>query len=173
RAGVAASYHQLGILAQDRGDYAEAERRYRQSLAISEELGNRAGVAASYHQLGILAQDRGDYAEAERRYRQSLSIDEELGNRTGTASSISQLGTLRTETGEFTEAVAFHCQALAIRLGIGIPQAGFDIARLRDLRRNLGEHRFCDAVTAILDEQSLQALTDLLDEPESPERDGT
>ncbi|WP_369077315.1 tetratricopeptide repeat protein, partial [Paractinoplanes hotanensis] len=44
---------------QARGDYAEAERRYQQSLTIKEELGNRAGMANSYHQLGMLAQDRG------------------------------------------------------------------------------------------------------------------
>ncbi|MFC0027997.1 tetratricopeptide repeat protein [Micromonospora chaiyaphumensis] len=171
RAGMATSYHQLGILAQDRGDYAEAERRYQQSLTIKEELGNRAGMATSYGQLGILAQDRGDYAEAERRYQQSLTIDEELGNRAGTATSISQLGTLRTETGDIAEAVTFHCQALAIRLGIGVPQASFDIARLRDLRAKLGEHRFSDVVTAILDEQSLQALTALLDQVERPEQE--
>ncbi|SCF34209.1 tetratricopeptide repeat protein, partial [Micromonospora chaiyaphumensis] len=114
---------------------------------------------------------RGDYAEAERRYQQSLTIDEELGNRAGTATSISQLGTLRTETGDIAEAVTFHCQALAIRLGIGVPQASFDIARLRDLRAKLGEHRFSDVVTAILDEQSLQALTALLDQVERPEQE--
>ncbi|MEV6695383.1 hypothetical protein AB0M35_28345, partial [Micromonospora sp. NPDC051196] len=99
-------------------------------------------------------------------------IKEELGNRAGMASSISQLGTLRTETGDFAEAVAFHCQALAIRLGIGVPQAGFDIARLRDLRAKLGDHRFSDAVTTILDEQSLQTLTALLDQTERPEQEG-
>ncbi|NGM12396.1 tetratricopeptide repeat protein [Verrucosispora sp. CWR15] len=174
RAGMATSYHQLGMIAQDRGDYAEAERRYQQSLTIGEQLGNRAGMAGSYHQLGILAYLQGDYAEAERRYQQSLTINQELGNRAGMAISISQLGTLRTETGDFAEAVTLHCQALVIRLGIGLPQAGFDIARLRDLRAKLCEHRFSDAVTAILDEQSSQALTALLDQTERPEQeDGT
>ncbi|MEU4522939.1 CHAT domain-containing protein, partial [Amycolatopsis sp. NPDC024027] len=67
-------HHQLGVLAQARGDYAEAERRYTDSLTVKEELGDRAGMASSYHQLGILAQARGDYAEAERRYTDSLTI---------------------------------------------------------------------------------------------------
>ncbi|MEH0825903.1 tetratricopeptide repeat protein [Micromonospora sp. CPCC 205714] len=166
RAGLAASYGQLGILAENRGDYTEAERRYQQSLTIDEELGNRAGMATSYHQLGILAQNRGDYTEAERRYQQALTILEELGNRAGMASSTSQLGTLRTETGDLVEAVTFHCQALAIRLEIGAPKASIDIFRLRDLRTRLGEHSFSDAVTAALDEQSLQALTTLLNRVE-------
>ena len=44
----------LGILAQDRGDYEEAARQYQRSLDIEERLGNQAGMATSYSQLGIL-----------------------------------------------------------------------------------------------------------------------
>ena len=53
---MATGYHQLGILAQDRGDYDEAARQYQRSLDINERLGNQAGMATSYHQLGMLAQ---------------------------------------------------------------------------------------------------------------------
>ncbi|WP_028066080.1 tetratricopeptide repeat protein, partial [Solirubrobacter soli] len=51
---------QLGILAQARGDLAEAETLYRRSLEINERLGNPARIATGYHQLGMLAQARGD-----------------------------------------------------------------------------------------------------------------
>jgi tetratricopeptide (TPR) repeat protein len=51
---MATSYHQLGILAQRRGDYEEAERRYHQSLEIDERLGNQAGMATSFSQLDNL-----------------------------------------------------------------------------------------------------------------------
>ena len=57
---MATTYHQLGILAQARGDYDTAHTLYQQALAIFEELGDRAGMATTYHQLGILAQDQGD-----------------------------------------------------------------------------------------------------------------
>ena len=171
RAGMATSYHHLGNLAYLTGDYPEAERRYQQSLTISEELGNRAGTANSYHQLGMIAQARGDYREAERRYQQSLTIFEELGNQVGTATTISQLGNLRAETGNPTEAAALHCQALAIRLEIGIPQAGSNIARLRELRSSLDESAFSDAASTVLDEQSLRDLTALLNQAEESERE--
>ena len=65
QAGMAASYHQLGMLAQTAGDYDAAEPLYRRSLEISERIGDQAGMATSYHQLGILAQPRGDYDAAE------------------------------------------------------------------------------------------------------------
>ena len=70
----AAWIHQLGILAQLRGDYDEAARQYQRSLDILERLGDQAGMATSYHQLGMLAQDRGDYDEAARQYQRSLDI---------------------------------------------------------------------------------------------------
>ena len=43
--GWRASYHQLGIVAQDRGDLAAAEAWYQKSLAIDEALGDRPGMA--------------------------------------------------------------------------------------------------------------------------------
>ncbi len=48
-----------GLPAQARGRLEEAEDWYRQSLAISEELGNHPYMAATYAQLGRLAEARG------------------------------------------------------------------------------------------------------------------
>jgi Tfp pilus assembly protein PilF len=55
---MAATYHQLGITAQDRGQLDRADDWYRQALAISEELGDRPGMALTYAQLGLLAEER-------------------------------------------------------------------------------------------------------------------
>ena len=51
---MAASYHQLGRMAQDRGDLTVAENWYRKSLEINEALGNRPGKATTYCVLGLL-----------------------------------------------------------------------------------------------------------------------
>ncbi|MFD0813041.1 tetratricopeptide repeat protein [Amycolatopsis umgeniensis] len=112
-------YHQLGILAQARGDYVEAERRYTDSLTINEELGNRVGIASGYHQLGMIAQLRGDYVEAERRYTDSLTIKEELGNRAGVASSYGQLGILAQARGDYVEAERRYTDSLTINEELG------------------------------------------------------
>lgn len=50
--------HQLGILAQDRGNYPEAEARYRQSLEINERLGNLADMTTSTSQMSLLSSVR-------------------------------------------------------------------------------------------------------------------
>jgi Tfp pilus assembly protein PilF len=51
----AAAYHQLGMIAQERRDFASAEQWYRKSLTIEEKQGNEHGAALSYHQLGTIA----------------------------------------------------------------------------------------------------------------------
>jgi tetratricopeptide (TPR) repeat protein len=91
---MARSYHQLGMVAQERGQLPQAEQWYRKSLEIEEALGNRSGMAASYHELGRVAQRRGQLPQAEQWYRKSLEIEEALGNRRGMASSYGQLGLL-------------------------------------------------------------------------------
>ncbi|MGX9886051.1 tetratricopeptide repeat protein, partial [Streptomyces sp. NPDC002276] len=95
--------------------------RYRASLAIKEELGNRSGISTSYHQLGIIAEARGDYVQAEERYRASLAILEELGDRSGIAKSYGQLGVLRTAQQRPAEAVPYTLRALTLQLEIGSP----------------------------------------------------
>ena len=56
--------HQLGVLAQDRGDYDQAARHYQRALDINERIGDQAGAATIYSQLGILEKDRGGPAAA-------------------------------------------------------------------------------------------------------------
>ncbi len=119
RAGIAACYYQLGVIAQLRGDYAQAEQRYQDSLAIKEEIGDRAGIAACYHQLGMIAQLRGDYAQAEQRYQASLAIDEELGDRVGIAASYGQLGMIAQERGDYAQAEQRYQASLAISEELG------------------------------------------------------
>ena len=94
--------HWLGMMAQQRGDYAAAEPLYRQALEIDERLGDEVGMSKVYHQLGRLAQERGDYDAAEPLYRRSLEIDERLGDEAGVATSYHQLGILAQLRGTTT-----------------------------------------------------------------------
>jgi tetratricopeptide (TPR) repeat protein len=148
-----AHIHQLGVLAQYRGDYPEAERRYQQALTIDEGLGDQAGMAIGYHQLGMLAQYRGDYPEAERLYQQSLTIEERLGNQDGVASSYGQLGLLAQLRGDYPEAERRFQQALTIEERLG-NQAGMAIGyhNLGVLAQYRGdypeaEHRYQQSLT--------------------------
>jgi tetratricopeptide (TPR) repeat protein len=116
---LAVTYHQLGSVAQDRGDLTAAENWYRKSLEIKEALDNRPGMALTYHQLGILAQDRGDLTAAENWYRKSLEIKEALGNRPGAASTYHNLGIVAHDRGDLTAAENWYGKSLEIEEALG------------------------------------------------------
>jgi tetratricopeptide (TPR) repeat protein len=61
---LATSYHQLGSVAQDRGDLDSAQTWYQKSLEIEEALGNRPGMALTYGQMGLLSEERQNKGEA-------------------------------------------------------------------------------------------------------------
>ncbi|MCX5801141.1 MAG: tetratricopeptide repeat protein [Candidatus Eisenbacteria bacterium] len=119
RLRLAITYHQLGIVAQDRVDLDAAEEWYRKSLEISEALGNRPTMAINYHQLGMVAQHRGDLDAAEEWYRKSLEIDKALGHRPGMASSYHQLGMVAQHRGDLDAAEEWYRKSLEIKKALG------------------------------------------------------
>jgi tetratricopeptide (TPR) repeat protein len=108
---LSTSYHQLGMLAQDRGDYDTAETLYRQSLEIRERLGNQAGVATTYSVLAGLSEALGNLDQAVAYLADALAIRLKLG--TATAGQVQQFAALRRTLGDDR----FHSAATA---------AGFD-----------------------------------------------
>ena len=70
---AASSLNNLGLIADVRGDYDEAERLHNASLAINGKLVT-GEASQSLGNLGLIADDRGDYDEAERLHNASLAI---------------------------------------------------------------------------------------------------
>ncbi|MES2645080.1 MAG: tetratricopeptide repeat protein [Myxococcota bacterium] len=112
---AAVSYHQLGIVAQERRDLDAAERWYLKSLEICEKQGNEQSAASSYHQLGTVAQARRHVDAAERWYLKSLAIKEKQGNEHAAASSYHHLGMLAQERRDFDAAERWYLKSLAIK----------------------------------------------------------
>ena len=108
------SYYELGMLTQNRQDFAAAESWYKQSLTIEQEQGNDHGVAGIYHQLGMIAQEKRDFETAESWYKQGLAIDMKQGYEYGVAGAYYQLGRLAEEQQNFKTAEIWYKQSLAI-----------------------------------------------------------
>src|SRR5262249_38640069 len=103
------------------------------------------------------------------RYRRSVVIEEKLGNRAGMASTVSKIGVWMTETGQPAEGVAHNLRALAMRLDMGLPQAGIDLHwLLRRQRTLLREDRFRALIRERHDQESANRLTQMLDEQSTP-----
>ena len=110
----AISYHQLGMITQERGDFDSAEVWYQKSLAITEKQDNEHGAASTYHQLGRIAEERRHFDSAEAWYRKSLSIKEKQGNEHGAAITYHQLGMIAQERRDFNSAETWYRKSLAI-----------------------------------------------------------
>jgi len=115
----ARALHQMGKLAQDQGDYAEARCLHGEAAETFERLGARREQASVLHQLGMLAQVQGDYAEARRLYQESLGITQQLGDRAGVAATLHNLGALVQDQGDYAEARRLYQESLGIAQQLG------------------------------------------------------
>jgi tetratricopeptide (TPR) repeat protein len=117
---TAVGYHQLGMIAEERQKFEEAEQWYRKALEINERLGLERDAANDYHELGIVAQERQKFDEAEQRYRKALEIRERLGLERDAAYDYHQLGRIAEERQKLEEAEQWYRKALEIfeRLGL-------------------------------------------------------
>ena len=139
---IAVIAHQLGGIAQDRGQLDDAENWCHKSLTIEEELGNRPDQASTYHQLGTIAQLRGHLDDAENWYHQSLTIKEELNDRPGLARAYHQLGMIAQDRGHLDDAKNWYHQSLTIKEELGNrPGLAVTYGQLGRLAERHGEPR--------------------------------
>jgi predicted ATPase len=79
----ARSLNGLGDLYQQLKDYSQAEKYYRQALALNQASGDRLGEATSLNNLAGLLLILGDPGSAAAYCRQALEINRLIGNRCG------------------------------------------------------------------------------------------
>jgi DNA-binding CsgD family transcriptional regulator/tetratricopeptide (TPR) repeat protein len=89
---LALAYRGAGCLAEDIGDYATAELRHGQALALWEELRDDTRRARTIDDLGNTAHDQGDFERAIALHNLAYEVGEACGNRRVMASAMSNLG---------------------------------------------------------------------------------
>ena len=110
--GVARAVEKLGMLARVGKRYGEARNLYKQSLAISKELGARVETANLYRELGLLAQSTDEYEEAHDCFSRALALGEEVKDGAGTVSALMRLGEVaERRQGSWTRLVSYTNEA--------------------------------------------------------------
>jgi tetratricopeptide (TPR) repeat protein len=145
----------LAIVLNHRAQYAEAERLYRQALAIFERVSlDRSYAANSWHGLGEALYLRGQTGEAEKYYRNALELRKQtLGaGHVSVAQSEAALGRLLSEHGSAEEAERLLRDALEI-YGKTLPRTHWRFGYTQTLLGNrlMLDGRFREAERFLLD----------------------
>jgi hypothetical protein len=139
--------NQAAFFSYKRGQYADAELLFKQSLAIEEKaLGpDHPDVGASLNNLALIYRTHGKYIEAEPLYKRSLAIREKaLGSdHPDVAQSLNNLAALYYVQGKYTETEPLYKRSLAIRekaLGSDHPDVSTSLNNLAELYRAQGKY---------------------------------
>jgi CHAT domain-containing protein/Tfp pilus assembly protein PilF len=113
---VATSLNNLGLIAWQRGDLAQAEDYQLKALAIREKLApGGIQVAMSMDNLMLVALETGDLTKAEKFSRRGLAIyQKQAPDSLGVARAFNNLGLVAGQRGDLAKAEDYYQQGLAI-----------------------------------------------------------
>ena len=131
----------MGQVAGAQGDWAEADKAYREGLEISRQLVERLGgtpealrgVSVSLGTVGDVAREQGDWAQADKAYRESLKISRQLVERLGgTPEALEDVAITLMRNAELPGAPTSDLLAEAKSIFSGLVAAHPTVQRYRD-----------------------------------------
>ena len=93
-------YHQLGIVAQEQRQWAQAEQDYHKALEIYIDFKDRYFQAATYRQLGRVAEEQRQWAQAKEYLTKALAIFAEFQDNRTVAIALRNLARLWRQSGD-------------------------------------------------------------------------
>jgi predicted ATPase/class 3 adenylate cyclase len=103
----------LGIAAEERGDFDEAESFHAAALAIARQTESEIGAAVALNNLGNVALARGRLAKASAFFRESLSLARDFRDPEGTTIGLNNLALVELESGNDGAALELYRESFA------------------------------------------------------------
>ncbi|MGH8082643.1 MAG: tetratricopeptide repeat protein, partial [Lysobacter sp.] len=104
RHGLAAVENELGLLAEERGDYPGAMAAFRRALSAWQQAGDAGGTAQALNDIGFAQYQLGTYDDAEAYLVQSREAYSKLDDETGRIRTLQNLGQLAAARGQWAQA---------------------------------------------------------------------
>ncbi len=101
------------------GQLDNALEYLKQSLAISQAIGDKAGEGATLNNISQIYQSRGDYDTALDYLKQSLAITQAIGDKAGEGATLNNISQVYKARGDYDTALEYLKQSLAISQEIG------------------------------------------------------
>jgi predicted ATPase/DNA-binding SARP family transcriptional activator len=115
----AAALNAAGSLANNQGDFREAEALWEQSLVLKREDGDPRNIAAALNNLSIAVQRQGNYERSVALLEESLALKREIDDRTDLPHSLNNLGITVQHMGDLDRAVALYEEAATLWRDLG------------------------------------------------------
>lgn len=106
--------NELGLLAEERGDYPSTLAAFRRALQTWQQVGDAHGAAEAQNNIGFAHCQLGDYGDAQVYWQQAADAYAALGEQTGRVRTMQNLGLLATAGGRWTEARQLQQQSLSL-----------------------------------------------------------
>ncbi len=129
---VAICLNDLACAESDFGDFAAAEKHYREALKVARIVGTTSGVATYTGNLASLAIDQKDWLKAENLAREALPLSEKVGRQELIAANSHSLAKALVRQGKAAEALPHARLAVDIFTRLGIPEFAFAQATLTE-----------------------------------------
>jgi tetratricopeptide (TPR) repeat protein len=137
---LANCYNNLGYLAEQNGNAADAQQHYIKSLKIFSEIDYKPGIATALHSLAFIYNNQGNISMALEFFSRSLKLFEEIGDKHGTATSLNTIGLIYYNQRDITKALEYYEKSLKIREAIGDKQGiASSLNNLGTIYRNQGD----------------------------------
>jgi tetratricopeptide (TPR) repeat protein len=112
------TYHMLGLIKENQGEYATAITFYEKSIQINQKIVSPTdpSFATSYNNIGLVYSKMGDYSKAISYYEKALEIRQKTlpPNHHSLATSYNNIGSVYSTLGNYSKALASHEKAFKI-----------------------------------------------------------
>jgi tetratricopeptide (TPR) repeat protein len=135
--------------------YDEAERRFRDALALFKEVGEEHGQALTLSNLGVLKTNRNDYRAAVSFFEKGMALYQSLAVPRGEADCLNGLSVCWLHLGDLERSAALSKKALSLSREAGLKREQFSaLQNLGDIYEAM--NRFKEALTMVREAQTLK-----------------
>ena len=117
--GEATAQNNLGIIASDTSNFAQAQMHYERGLALRREIGDLQGESYILNSLGVATLDQAKYEQARDYFLQARDIAQAIGDRHEVAFALHGVSIAQSSLGDHQAAVDSAQEGLAIARELG------------------------------------------------------
>lgn len=117
--GEALAFYNLGLIAENLGDQAEAFRCYHNSLAIAQELDDQTGLTGIFYSLGLLHLQRQEFAQARTYLEKCVSNLRRDGDKKMLSEKLYWYGYALANSGYVDKAIQIFQECLSLSSELG------------------------------------------------------